>query len=254
MSLYDDVEVNEDNNYEIITLNTFAFNDQDLERMINEANAFVDNFSCENVFVSTLLVSSLSREDQVSTETIIVFADFDIIFAESDIIFTDFDDIILADSKIVLEESDIVLAESNTVLAEKSFDQIFVLEDSDIILAESDIVLAEKSFDQIFEKILNEVVEDSSSFENFNAEISSIISFKKKFEIEILNNLALFTSTSFSTFTNTSVIRTARKTSVTSITKKNKKDFNKITKLLNSRKFKFQLKDKYINFVQYYNI
>jgi hypothetical protein len=143
MFLYDDVKVNENNNYEVITLNIFAFNNQDLEQMINEANAFVDNFSCENVFVSILFVSSLFREDQVSTKTIIVLADFDIIladfdiiFAESDIILADFDDIIFADSRIVLEDSDIVFAESDIVLAEKSFDQIFVLEDSDIVLAE----------------------------------------------------------------------------------------------------------------------
>jgi hypothetical protein len=218
--------------------------------MINEVNVFVDNFSCENVFVSTFFVSSLFREDQVSTETIIVLADFDIIFADFDIIIANFD--------IIIADFDIIFAKSNIIFA--NFDEIIladlkiVLEDSDIVLAESDIVFAEKSFDQIFKKILNKVVEDSFSFKDFNAKISSIISFKEQFEIEILNNLALFISTSFSTSTNTSVIKIARKTSIIITTKKNKKDFNKITKLLNSRKFKFQMKNKYINFVQYYNI
>jgi hypothetical protein len=237
MFLFDDVEMNEDNNYQFIILNTFAFNDQNLERMIDEANVFVDNVSCENVFDQILFFSFSSDEDHNSTDS----------------------DIILAESDIVLAETDIVLVEFDTISAK-----------SDTALADSNIILIEEVSKTIFEKILEtnseEVsIEEDSFYEFSNADFSSIISQKKQFEIELLNNLALFTSTFFSTNISTcsstkievartarktSVVKIARKTSVTSITKRNKKFHNKITKLLRSHKFKFQMRRMYNNFLQ----
>jgi hypothetical protein len=229
MSLFDDVEMNGDNNYQFIILHIFAFNDQDLERMINEANVFVDNVSCENVFDQTLFVSSSSDEDHNSTNS----------------------DIILAESNIVLAESDIVLAEFDTISAK-----------SDIVLADSNIILIEEISESIFEEVLEtnseEVsIEEDSFYEFSNADSSSIISQKKQFEIELLNNFALLISTFFSTNVSTcsstnievakttkktSIVKIARKTSITNITKRNKKSHNKITKLLKSHKSKFQMK------------
>jgi hypothetical protein len=244
MSLFDDVEMNKDNNYQFIILNIFAFNDQDLERMINEANVFVDNVSCENVFDQILLVSSSSDEDHNSTDSNIILTESDTVFAESDI----------------------VLAESNTVFAE--FDTISAK--SNIVLADSNIILIEEVSETIFEKILETNSEEVSIEEDFfyefsNADSSSIISQKKQFEIELLNNFALLISTFFSTnvltcsSTNievarttrkTSIVKIARKTSITNTTKRNKKSHNKITKLLRFHKFKFQIKRMYNNFLQ----
>jgi hypothetical protein len=251
MSLYDDVEVNEDNNYENINLHIFAFNDQDLERMINETNVFVDNFSCENVLSQTS-----SREDRQIADSNTVLEDSNTILAESDTV--------LAESNTVLSESNIVLAESNIVLANSNI----ILAKLKIILAESNVIVSENEeiredvFEVIFEKIVDEVFDESSfeevfsSDEVFNEEESSSLIFRKEqFEIELLNNFVLFISTSSSTSTNTqvvkttrkaSVVKTARKASITSTAKKNTKDRIKITKLLKSRKFKFHVERKYI--------
>jgi hypothetical protein len=251
MFLYDDVEVNENNNYENINLNIFAFNDQDLERMINEVNVFVDNSSCENVLSQTS-----SREDRQIADSNTVLEDSNTILAESDTVLAE-SDIVLAKSNIVLAESNIVFANSNIIFAKLK-----------IILAESNVIVSkneeirEDVFEVIFEKIVDEVF-DESSFEEISSfdeafneeESSSLISRKKQFEIELLNNLVLFTSTFSSTSTNTqvvkmtkkaSVVKTARKASITSIAKKNTKNRIKITKLLKSRKFKFHVKRKYI--------
>jgi hypothetical protein len=159
-------------------------------------------------------------------------------------------------------EFDIILAEF--ILAE------FILAES--ILAEFDIILAE--FDIIIEEIdiISEEVSASLSFADENkatsevsvshedsdsnfAEASSITSQKKNFEIEILNSLALFIftfiSTNISTFsssTNSQMIKTARKTSIINIVKNNKKSRNKITKLLKINKFKFRVERTYIIF------
>ncbi len=137
-----------------------------------------------------------------------------------------------------------------------------------IILAESNVIVSkneeirEDVFEVIFEKIVDEVFDEfsfeevSSSDEVFNEEeSSSLISRKEQFEIELLNNLVLFISTSSSISTNTqvvkttrkaSIVKTTRKTLITNTAKKNTKNRIKITKLLKNRKFKFHVKRKYI--------
>jgi hypothetical protein len=264
MSLYDDVEANE-NIYEFIILHIMTFNDQDLEQMIHEANAFVNNSLCENAFVEILFDLSCEHRTSVSAEFDVVSAEFDIINADSDIILAESDDIILAEFDIILAESDdTILAESDTILAESIFAES-ILAESDIILAEFDIII--KEIDIIFEEVstslssadenratseVSVLHEDSDS--NF-AEASSVTSQKKNSEVEILNNLALFIfisiSTNISTFsssTNSQMIKTARKTSIISIVKNNKKFRNKITKLLKINKFKFRVERTYIIF------
>jgi hypothetical protein len=137
-----------------------------------------------------------------------------------------------------------------------------------IILAELNVIVSknekirENIFEIIFQKIVDEVFDESSfekvfsSDEIFNEEESSLlISRKEQFEIELLNNLVLFIPTFSSISTNiqvvkttkiTFVVKTARKTSITSIAKKNTKNHIKITKLLKNRKFKFHVKRTYI--------
>jgi hypothetical protein len=257
MFLYDDVEANEDI-YEFIILHIMTFNDQDLEQMIHEANAFVNNSLCENAFVEILFDFSCEHRTSVSAE-------FDVVSADSDTILAEFDDTILAEFDTILAEfDDTILAESDIILAE------FILAES--ILAKFDTILAE--FDIIIEEIniISEEVsvslssadenkttseifvshEDSDS--NF-AEAFSITSQKKNFEVEILNSFALFIfifiSTNISTSsssTNSQMIKTARKTLIINIVKNNKKSRNKITKLLKTNKFKFRVERTYIIF------
>jgi hypothetical protein len=255
MSLYDDVEANEDI-YELIILHIMTFNDQDFEQMIHEANAFVNSSLCENAFVETLFDLFCEHRTSVSAEFDVISAEFDIITADFDTILAEFDDIILAES------DDIILAESNIILAE--FDDI-ILSESDIILAEFDIIIEE--IDIIFKevsaflssanenKVTSEVFVSHEDSESNFAEASSVTSQKKNFEIEILNNLTLFIfifiSTNISTtssLTNSQMIKTARKTSIINIVKNNKKSRNKITKLLKINKFKFRVERTYIIF------
>ncbi len=166
--------------------------------MINEVNVFVNNFSCENVYSQTLF-----RENRQIADSNIVLEDSNTIFAKSDIVFAELN-IVFAKSNIVFAESNIVFADSNIIFAKLK-----------IILAELNIIVSknktirENVFEVIFEKIVDEIFDESSfkevsSFnEIFNEEkSSSLIFWKKRFEIKFLNNFILFISTSSSISTN----------------------------------------------------
>jgi 23S rRNA-/tRNA-specific pseudouridylate synthase len=139
MFLYDNVEINENNNYEDINLNIFAFNNQDLKRMINEVNVFVDNFSCENVLNQT----SFRENRQIANSNIVL----------------EYSNTIFAKSNIVLAELNIVFADSNIILAKLKI--IFV--ESNVIVSKNEKI-REDVFEIIFEKIVNEIF-DEYSFE-----------------------------------------------------------------------------------------
>jgi hypothetical protein len=196
MSLYNDVKTNDDI-YEFVILYIVAFNDQDLEQMIHEANVFVKSTLCENVSFEDFFILASFCEDAFSVQFDIILAEFDIILAEFDIIFAEFD-IILAESDIILAEFDIIFAEFVIITAETNIiiEKVFVSSSS----ANHNIT---KSFIITFEEISSSNEDSDSNF----AKTSFVTSQKEKFEIEILNDFVLLTSTSLST--NTQMMKTA---------------------------------------------